>query len=277
MGSRTTRQKEGMNLRHNDDHIVDAGTPGHKTCLECSAYLPASNDELTEFGVCLNDDAFEPFVGDLLTGPIPDSCRALVEQKKFHGETHPICANFQRIESFEIGDDMAQQLRHLAEKGELTPDALEAAVLEEQVKRIDWKMQPVDSYTRQLESDIPEERDKAISSLGALIALDNPEAFQTLLPFLANLPPPRTVEEAHLKMDIFRRLSAIKHREAVAPYLIEELGRTASNNTTRQWILEILRYLERCPLEVIQEPLEQMLAQRQFSFKLRRRILEMIP
>lgn len=267
-----------MNHMIHNGQDVDADTPDHETCLECSSYLPASNNEFTEFGVCLNDDAFEPFVEELLEGLIPDSCRELVEQRKFHGETHTICANFQPIQSFEIGDStlLGQQLRRLAEKGELTPEALEAAVLEERVKHIDWKTQPVDQYGRQLESDIPEERDKAISSLGALISLDNPEAFQTLLRFLVNLPLPTTLREVHLKMDILRRMSPIKHREAVAPYLIEELGHTTSNNTTRQWILDILRFLERCPLEVIEDPLKGMLAQRQFSFKLRRRILDMI-
>ena len=215
---------------------------------------------------------------ELLEGVIPDSCRELVEQKKFQGETHTICADFQPVQSFEITDNtiLAQQLRRLAEAGELTPEALEAAVWEEQLKRIDWKTQPVDRYARQLESAVPEERDKAISSLAALISFDNPEAFQTLLRFLVNSPPPTTLREVHLKMDILRRMSSIKHSEAVAPRLIEELGRTASNNTTRQWILDILQFLERCPLEVIKDPLEEMLAHGQFSYKLRRRILDMI-
>jgi hypothetical protein len=264
-------------MTHNDQD-VDAETPGHETCLECGSYLPASYNEFTEFGVCLNDEAFEPFVEELLEGVIPDSCRELVERKKFQGETHTICADFQAVQSFEIGDDtiLGQQLRRLAEKGELTPEALEAAVWEERLNHIDWKTQPVDRYSRQLESYIPEERDKAISSLGALISLENPEAFQTLLRFLVNLPPPTTVREVHLKMDILRQISFTNHREAVVPYLIEELGRTTSNNTTRQWIHDILQFLERCPLEVIQDPLDEMLARRQFSFRLRRRILDMI-
>jgi len=257
---------------------IDDDTPERETCLECSSYLPASNNEFTEFGVCLSDEAFEPFVEELLEGVIPESCRELVEQKKFQGETHTICADFQPVQSFEIGDStiLGQQLRRLAEKGELTPDALEAAVFEELVNRTDWKTLPVDQYRRQLESNNPEERDKAISSLAALISLDNPEAFQTLLRFLVNLPPPTTLREVHLKMDILRRMSSIEHAEAVAPHLIEELGRTTSNNTTRQWILDILQFLRRCPLEVIKDPLEDMLAHRQFSFRLRRRILDMI-
>ncbi len=262
----------------NNDQKVDADKANHKTCLECSAYLPASYNEFTEFGICLNDDTFEPFAEELLTGPIPDSCQALVEQKKFVGELHSTCPDFQPLESFEIDDNsrLGQRLRSLSEKGELTPETLEAALFEERVNQIDWKTQPVARYIRELESDDPNVRDKAISSLSALIALENHEAFLTLFRFLANLPPPTSIKEVHLKIDILGKLGAVRHRELIAPYLIQELGRTTSDNTTRQWILEILRILERCPLEAIKEPLEQVLAQRQFSYRLKRRIQDLI-
>jgi hypothetical protein len=188
------------------------------------------------------------------------------------------CADFQQIESIEIDDStpLGQRLRGLAEEGELTPEALEAAIFEDRIRHIDWKTQPVGQYAWQLESVIPEERDKAISSLGALIALGNLEAFETLLRFLARLPPPTTVREVHLKIGILRQLSYVKQREAVVPHLVEELRRTKSNNTTRQWIQVILQFLDRCPLQVIEKPLEQMLADGRFSFKLKRRILDLI-
>jgi len=264
-------------MTHNE-RIIATVLPKDANCLECSAYLPASNDEFTEFGICLNDDAFDPFVEELLKGPIPDSCRGLVDEKKYRGEHHPRCPAFQRIDSFEVDDDspLGQRLRCLAERGELTAGALEAAVFEERVKQTDWKTLPVEQYARELESERPEERDKAISSLGALIALENPDAFQELLRFLTGLPAPTTIGEVHLKIEILGYLRCEKDRETVAPCLIEDLGRTPSNNTTRQWIVEILRFLERCPLEVIKEPLERMLVHKQFSFKLRRRVLDMI-
>jgi hypothetical protein len=158
----------------------------------------------------------------------------------------------------------------------LTPEAVAAVIFEYRVEHIDWKTQPVDQYTWQLERGIPEERDKAISSLGALISLENLEAFQALLRFLASLPPPTTLREVHLKSRILRQLSSVKYKEAIVPFLMEELGRTKSDNTARQWILEILQFLKRCPLQVIKELLEQMLADGRFSFKLKRRIFNLI-
>jgi hypothetical protein len=164
-----------------------------KACFDCSAYLPIPLDEVTELGICLNDEA---------------------------------------------------------------------------------KAFPVDQYAKQLESNRSGERDAGISSLSAMIALGNPAAFQTLLQYLSSLAPPRTIKEVHLKKEILRQLACWKDRSAVAAVLIQELGRIPSNNTTRQWISDILKFLARCPLEVVQDPLERMLADRKFSFKLMRKVKE---
>ena len=248
-----------------------------KTCIDCSSYLPVPPEELTEFGICLNDEVFEPFIEELLTGFLPGSCQALVEEKKFVGD-RPVCPDFQETEIIEIDDDspFGQALRRLKESGGLTPETRESAMSEERVRRIDWKTFPVDQYAKQLESNRSTERNMGITSLGAMIALGNPAAFQVLLRFLSSLPPPAMIEDVHLKMEILRRLNCWEDRSAVAPILIEELGRIASNNTTRQWVTEILRFLERCPLQMIQDPLRRMLAHGKFSTGFRKRVGEIL-
>ena len=246
-----------------------------KACFDCSAYLPVPPEDLTEFGICLNDEAFEPFVEDLLAGSIPASCQVLTEQKKFVGD-RPACPDFQESEIIEIDDEspLGQELRRLGESGQLTPESLENAVIEEGLRRIDWKTFPVDQYAKQLESRRTKERDAGISSLGAMIALGNATAFQTLLQYLSSLAPPRTIKEVHLKKEMLRQLACWKDRSAVAPVLIRELGRIPSNNTTRQWITDILKFLACCPLDVVQGPLEGMLSDKKFSFKLMRKVKE---
>jgi hypothetical protein len=246
-----------------------------KACFDCSAYLPVPPEDLTEFGICLNDEAFEPFVEDLLAGSIPASCQVLAEQKKFVGD-RPACPDFQESEIIEIDDEspLGQELRRLGESGQLTPETLEKAVIEEGLRRMNWKTVPVDRYAKQLGSKRSRERDAGISSLGAMIALGNPTAFQTLLQYLSSLAPPRTIKEVHLKKEILRQLACWKDRSAVAPVLIQELGRIPSNNTTRQWITDILKFLARCPLDVVQGSLEGMLSDKKFSFKLMRKVKE---
>lgn len=244
-----------------------------KACLDCSAYLPASAEELTEFGICLNDGVFEPFIEELLEGSISTSCRPLVERKKFVGD-RPACPDFQEAERMEIDDTslLGQELRRLAERRELTLEALEAALLEERVRKIDWKTVGVDHYAVQLQSEDPEERNAAISSLGALIAFGNPAAFQLLLQFFAGLPAPRTTGEVHLKLETLRRLSCSRDNAAISPYLIDELHRMQSNNTTRQWVSAIFEFLGRCPFDVIQKPLASIVSDKRFSPRFRKKV-----
>ena len=246
-----------------------------RTCLDYSAYLPASAEELTEFGICLNDGVFEPFIEELLEGSISTSCQPLVERKKFVGD-RPACPDFQESECIEIDDSspLGRELRRLAERGELTPEALEALLLEERLREIDWKTVAVDPYAVKLQSKDPEERNAAISSLGGLIAFGNPAAFQLLLQFLAGFPPARTTGEVYLKMEILRHLSCSRDNAAIAPYLIDALYRTPSNNTTRQWISAIFEFLGRCPFDVIQEPLANMLSDKRFSPRFRKKVKE---
>jgi hypothetical protein len=203
-----------------------------KVCFDCSAYLPIPPEEPTEFGLCLKDEAFEPFVEDLLAGSIPASCRMLAERKKLLGD-RPACPDFEESEIIEIDDEssLGRELRRLGERGELTPESVEKAVIEEGLSRIDWKTMPVDRYARQLGRKRSRERDEGISSLGAMIALGNPAAFQALLQYLSSLAPPRTIKEVHLKKEILRQLACWKDSSAVAPVLIQELGRIPSDNT----------------------------------------------
>jgi hypothetical protein len=248
-----------------------------KTCTDCSSYLPVTPEELSELGICLNDEAFEPFVEELLMGVIPSSCKALVEKKKFVGD-RPACPDFLESEIIEIDDDspFGQALNRLKDSGELTPETFKHAIFEEQVRQTDWKTYPVDRYAKQLESNRSTERNTGITSLGAMIALGNPTAFQVLLRFLSSLPPPATIKDVHLKKEVLRRLECWKERSAVAPILIEELGSIPSNNTTRQWITEILRFLEFCPLQVIQDPLRRMLSDKKSSPGVRKKIAEIL-
>jgi len=248
-----------------------------KACLDCSAYLPASAEELTEFGICLNEEAFEPFLEELLENLIPASCQSLVEQKKFVGD-RSACPDFQEPECMEIDDSspLGQELHRLAERRELTAEAFEAALLEERVRQIDLKTIAVDPYAVKLQSKNPKERNAAISTLGALIASGNTAAFQLLLDFFAGLPLMRSVDDGHLKKEILRSLNCWYDNAAIAPHLIDELCRTPSNNTTRQWISAIFEILGRCPFDMIQKPLASMLSDKRVSPRFRKKVEKML-
>lgn len=244
-----------------------------KVCWNCNHFFPATMGEATEFGICLNDEEFEPFIEELLENSNYAPCQDLIDRKKFEGDREA-CEEFEEMESIEIDDNtpLGRELSRLIEAGKLTPEMFEEALLEEQIRNIDWTTMPVDQYEAQLKDPALENRRKAISSLGAMISLGNKEAFVVLFKFLKGLPPPETIEDVHFKKEILRHLDRSETREVLLPYLIDELYRISSNNTTRQWISDIFRFLEYSPIELVREPLEQMMKDKRFSYRLKQKM-----
>jgi len=242
-------------------------------CFNCNQFLPISMDEPTEFGICLNDKVFEPFIDELLENPKTASCQDLITWKKFSGEKEA-CDNFEEVETIEIDDNspLGIELSRLRKTDDLNIESFKMALLEEQIKNIDWKTMPVDKSVAQLKSSNLKEQNAAISNLAALIIHGNIDAFNELFIFFEQLPPPKTTKEVHFKMELLRHLTLSDKKIILIPHLIDELYRTASNNTTRQWISKIFQFLECVPRENVQEPLEKMLRDKRFSYRLKKKI-----
>ena len=153
-----------------------------RICLNCNQFLPASMEEATEFGICLSDEAFEPYIEELLENCNYASCQDLINYKKFTGE-QKVCKNYEEIDYVEIDDNdpLGHKLLRLSETGELNRESFKAALLEDKIRNIDWKTMPVDQYVKQLKNPKPEEQRTGISRLGGMISLGNMEAFKELL------------------------------------------------------------------------------------------------
>lgn len=244
-----------------------------RICLNCNQFLPSNMEEPTEYGICLNDEDFEPFIEELLEKSNYASCQGLINSKKFLNDQEA-CGNFEKAESIEIDDEssLGQELRRLAENGELNADTLQDALLEDKLSNIDWNTMPVDEYAKQLESCKKKEQKDGISCLGGLIAQGNKEAFKELLKFFKKLPPPKRLDEVYFKMEVLRLLKGNDAKSKILPCLIDDLYKTPSNNTTRQWISEIFRVLEYSPKDEIREPLEKMLKDKRFSYRLKKKM-----
>jgi hypothetical protein len=230
-------------------------------------------EEATEYGICLNDEDFEPFIEKLLNESNYACCPKLIDSKKFLGEREA-CKDFEEVESMEIDDNspLGRQLKCLEESGKLNPETFQQALEEEQIRNVDWETMPVDRYVKQLESRNKKEQKAGISSLDGMICLGNEEAFKALFKFLQQLPPPKTLEDVYLKKEILEKLKNEGARHRLIPYLIDELYKTPSNNTTRQWISAIFKFLEHSPKDKIRDPLEKMLKDKRFSYRLKNKI-----
>jgi hypothetical protein len=248
-----------------------------RICFNCNQFFPASMEEATEFGICLSDEAFEPYIEELLENCNYASCQDLINYKKFTGE-QKACNNFEEIDYVEIDDNnpLGRELLRLSEADELNRESFKAALLEDKIRNIDWKTMPVDQYVKQLKNPKPEEQRAGISSLGGMISLGNMEAFKELFKFFKQLPPPKTIEEVHFKKEVLRQLERQDTRALIIPHLIDELYKTSSNNTTRQWISDIFRLLEYSPQDRVREPLEKMLKDKRFSYRIKKKIKEIL-
>jgi hypothetical protein len=249
-----------------------------RICMNCNYYFPDSMDRPTEFGVCLNDAAFEPFLNELLKGDY-DCCKELIARKKLDGNREP-CSDFLPIETsgIEIDDDswLGKEIKAATDRGELNTKTFERLVMEDQVRCIDLKTLPVDQYENRLISPDARTRDETVESVGSLATLGNKAAFKRLFTFLKELPTVASVDDVHLKMRILRYLETNRSSKSLKTFLIRELYDTPSNNITRQWISAILKVLSYYPLEQIRSPLEKLLREKQFSYRLKRKIRGLI-
>ncbi len=101
-----------------------------RICFNCNQFFPASMEEATEFGVCLSDEAFEPFIDEILEKSNYDNCKDLINCKKFSGE-QGACEKFEEIECVEKEDNSAlgRELSRLSRSGKLNAESFKAALL----------------------------------------------------------------------------------------------------------------------------------------------------
>ena len=73
-----------------------------KICCNCNYFFPYLLNGPSEYGICLKDDEFEPYIEDLLEDEDYDCCIELIEEKKFDGNRDS-CEDFEMVEI--IGTD----------------------------------------------------------------------------------------------------------------------------------------------------------------------------
>lgn len=106
-----------------------------RICFNCSNFYLEPTEEFTEFGICLNDQAFEPFLEKLLENFDYAPCQDLVNQKKFSGEQEA-CVDFEEAEIIEIDDDspLAKHLLEFSKTGKLDLESLKLDILKEKIE-----------------------------------------------------------------------------------------------------------------------------------------------
>jgi len=240
-----------------------------RICMNCQSYYPDRLDEPTEFGICLNDSDFEPYIDELLEKQNFDCCKELIARKKFDGNKE-VCQDFEMVE---IKEDpiLEQELEELAKNDNINEETVEEIFL-----AYSLRSRSVEEYATKLESPSSEVRLKAIETLAGFTSFKNEEASELLINFFRNIPPPKTLQEVHSKIKVFGFVNRREFRKELVPVLVKDLYNTSSNNTTRQWITEIFRFFQICSIEDIREPLEKMLKEKRFSYRIKNKIKEIL-
>jgi len=247
-----------------------------RVCFNCNAFFPVLDEGPSEFGICLEDKEFEPYTEELLENCNYDCCKDLIERKKFSGNCEA-CPEFSEAEitdSPEIDDnsELGRALLSAIKGGPFNMERLRELFLQEQMRNIDLTTWPIAHHCEKLKSPEREERDAGIRGLGGLAGFGNKAAFEELFKYLRGLPPLTTIEEVHFKLRILGSLGRSEFRTSLTKFLLDELYNTPSNLTTRQWISAILELLRRCPAKDVCGPLEKMLKEKRFSYKLKKKV-----
>ena len=92
------QDEEGDGQHEKDDGLNEEGDGQlEQSCFGCNNFFPDLLNLPTEFGICLKDEAFDPFIDEMLENENFECCRELIEQKRFNGNCDT-CEDFEECE-----------------------------------------------------------------------------------------------------------------------------------------------------------------------------------
>jgi hypothetical protein len=223
-----------------------------KICQNCGSFFQDSKDYYTDLGVCLNDDAFEPFLDEIMENADFSDCYEMYLKKRFDGGREA-CDQYEEPEIIEIPDG----------------EDINAYLYIEHMK-----YQNVDEIIKYFYDANNKIVNKAISTISIYVSIGNESAYEGLINYYMGLGPAESLDDVYLRIKIIDIFSSKESEKNTIDAYVNELARTPSNNTTRKLYTEILKRLSRCPSKMVQEPLLELLGKKKYSYKIKNRILE---
>jgi len=221
-------------------------------CQNCSQFISDSEDLVAGLGICIMDNVFEQYIDAILENADFSDCYDIYIEKRYNGEKEA-CTHFEELDIIEISND----------------DEVYGVFLHEQMKH-----QNVDELIKMLYCNDNELKKRAIREVASYIALGNTGAYEGLVNYYMGLAQVEDLEDVHIRVEIVDAISFKNTEKATIDAYVNELVRTPSNNTTKQLYSEILKYLGKCSTEMVRDPLLELLVKRQYSYKMRNKILE---
>ncbi len=251
-----------MNNTNNTHRMED-----DKICINCNYFFPSSLHGLSEYGICLNDPAFDPYIDELLENQNYDICRELVEVKKFDGNEN-YCENFEPVVFIEdelSTTDVFDKINSFKDQN-----------LAQNINTF-FKHKSVDEYLEKLKSPNRDTQLEAFNGLSVLSSCGNIAASKLIVKSFKKIPPPISLLDVHHKQKLFRIVNSEDDKDEILAILIRDLYKTKSNNQTRQWISDIFKCLKNNrDNKMVIESLTKMLNEKQFSYRIKKIIKEIL-
>lgn len=236
---------------YSDDSFTD-DLLDERICQNCSYFFHHFDDDDC-LGICSLDKDFGSYWDDEnLTEKMDfSSCRDLYLKKCFEG-LREACESFENS-MIDIPEGMSVETY-------LRIEAMRDADTSELFQ-----------YLNQPDREIAL---RALDQIRYFACKGNMTAYTNLIRYCQELGPATTLEEVGFRIEIVGLLSFMPRNAQIIDVYIQELARTPSNNMTRKLYTKILRELGRYPQEEIRAPLEKLLNQVPYSYKIKRRISE---
>ena len=231
-------------------------------CFNCNSFCSDRSDFDNGFGICINDNEFDPYIDDALENSDFSCCMELYQQKRFDGGRET-CPDFEEAELIDIGD--------IDVDADDFVDKLKIIAIYEQMKT-----QNVDEVVKALYSSNEVVKEKALSTLFSYMFSGNKGAFDSLLKYYMELPPVVSISDVHFRLRILQDLISSKFNNELVDAFIKELYKMPSNNTTKQLFSKMIKFLERCPLDIVEDKVIWLLKERKFSSKMEQNIISII-
>lgn len=235
-------------------------------CIHCNEFFTIFRGEPSEYGICLLDDVFEPYMEEILVEDY-SSCQDLINEQEFNGN-RDVCEQYNPTEWVM---DLDLDRMGVERVEDLTVEDIEQYLLR---KELQEENAPVEASRERLKNPDPEEQKKGIQTLAGLHGFGNKSALGVLIAHLKELPVVETIDDVHDRIEILEHLRRSPDPELVQ-FLKEELYRTPSNNTTRQWLSAIFDFFQGCSLPQAEEALKKVATDnKNFSHRLRKKARE---
>ena len=223
-----------------------------KICLNCGSFIQDYKDLRTDLGACILDDLFQPFLDEILENGDFSKCNEIYLKKCYEGK-RLACSRYEELEIIEIPGG----------------EGINANLYIEQMKH-----QNVDEIIKNCYDADKTIVNNAISVISGYVYIGNESALEGLFNYYMSLDLAESIEDVYTRIKIIDILSSKGSKKIMIDAYVNELFRTPSNNTTRKLYTEILQRLSRCPAEMVEDPLLELLSKKKYSYKIKNRIMD---